>query len=247
MIDNKDARTSLLLGSENIEKLKKSTILVAGCGAVGGFALEALTRAGIGHLIIIDYDIFDETNLNRQLFATTKTIGKLKTKSVKKRLLSINPDLKITIKNIKISADTMAEVFSNHADYVIDAIDSVNAKSLLLEELVNRKIPFISAMGAALKTDLTKIKIASFHKTKECPLAAFVRQRLRRRGVCLKFPVVFSEECVSDKKALGTTKDINTGRRHMGSLVTVTGIFGLMCAHEAIKYLTQEAVSSKTN
>ncbi len=240
MTQEKDNRTTLLIGEKGIENLKKSTVLVAGCGAVGGFALEALARAGIGHLIIVDFDTFDITNLNRQLFATTKTLGELKTNSVEERLKSINPEIKITQKPIKISSETMEEVFSIQPDYVIDAIDSVNAKSLFLEELINRKIPFISAMGAALKTDLSRVKVTSFHKTIECPLAAFVRQRLRRRGVSLKFPVVFSDECVSDKKALAPQKDANSGRRAMGSLVTMTGIFGLTCAHEAILFLANK-------
>ena len=237
ILQDKDIRTGLLLGTLGVDNLKRSTVLVAGCGAVGGFALEALARAGVGHLIIVDFDVFDETNLNRQLFATTNTLGELKTKAVKDRLLSINPNLKVTEKNIKISTETMDDVFETTPDFVIDAIDSVSAKSFLIEELIKREIPFISAMGAALKTDLTKIKITSFHKTIECPLAAFVRKRLRQRGVSLKFPVVCSSECVSDKKALAEKADSSTGRRAMGSLVTVTGIFGLMCAHEAILFL----------
>ena len=239
MIQNKDVRTSLLIGEDGVNNLKNATVLVAGCGAVGGFALESLARAGVGHLIIVDFDVFDETNINRQLFATTKTLGQLKTTAVHERLLTINPKIKITEKTLKISSETMDELFLIKPDYVIDAIDSVNAKSLFLEELIKRELPFISAMGAALKTDLSKIKITSFHKTIECPLAAFVRQRLRRRGVSLKFPVVFSSECVSDKKALAPEKDKDNGRRAMGSLVTVTGIFGLMCAHEAILYLSK--------
>ena len=239
-MQNKDSRTTLLLGEKGIHNLKNAHILVAGCGAVGGFALEALARAGVGYLTIVDFDSFDETNLNRQLFATTKTLGQSKTSAVKERLLSINPELKITEKKLKISAQTMAEIFDTKYDYAIDAIDSVNAKSLLIEEILKQNIPFISAMGAALKTDLSKIKIASFHKTIECPLAAFVRKKLRQRGVSLKFPVVFSSECVSDKKALAPEKDDETNRRAMGSLVTVTGIFGLMCAHEAILFLSQK-------
>ena len=134
----------------------------------------------------------------------------------------------------------MKDIFNEQYDYVIDAIDSVNAKALLIEEIQKQKIPFISAMGASLKTDLSKIKVASFHKTIECPLAAFVRSKLRRRGVNLKFPVIFSSECVSDKKALAPEKDADSNRRAMGSLVTVTGIFGLMCAHEAILFLSQK-------
>lgn len=240
MVQNKDTRTALLLGTEGVKNLKNAHILVAGCGAVGGFALEALARAGIGKLTIVDFDTFDETNLNRQLFATINTLGKNKTTAVKERLLLINPHLKITEKNIKISSQTMDEIFNEEYNFVIDAIDSVNAKSLFIEEILKRKIPFISAMGAALKTDLSKIKVSSFHKTIECPLAAFVRKKLRQRGVSLKFPVVFSSECVSDKKALAPEKDIETNRRAMGSLVTVTGIFGLICAHEAILFLTQK-------
>ncbi|MBR6729786.1 MAG: tRNA threonylcarbamoyladenosine dehydratase [Alphaproteobacteria bacterium] len=240
MVQNKDTRTALLLGTEGVKNLKNAHVLVAGCGAVGGFALEALARAGIGKLTIVDFDTFDETNLNRQLFATINTLGKNKTTAVKERLLLINPHLKITEKNIKISSQTMDEIFNEEYNFVIDAIDSVNAKSLFIEEILKRKIPFISAMGAALKTDLSKIKVSSFHKTIECPLAAFVRKKLRQRGVSLKFPVVFSSECVSDKKALAPEKDIETNRRAMGSLVTVTGIFGLMCAHEAILFLTQK-------
>lgn len=240
MTQNKDTRTTLLLGKDAMKKLKKSHVLVAGCGAVGGFALEALARAGIGKLTIVDFDTFDETNLNRQLFATTKTLGQEKTSAVAERLLTINPDIKVIQKNIKISSETMNDVFEETPDYVIDAIDSVNAKSLLIEEILKREIPFISAMGAALKTDLSKIKITSFHKTIECPLAAFVRSKLRRRGVSLKFPVVFSSECVSDKKALAPEKEAESNRRAMGSLVTVTGIFGLMCAHEAILFLSKE-------
>ena len=240
MNQNKDTRTTLLLGKNGVENLKRAHVMVAGCGAVGGFALEALARAGIGHLTVVDFDTFDETNLNRQLFATTKTLGMDKTKAVKDRLLSINPELKITEKNIKISSKTMDELFDTKYDYIIDAIDSVNAKSLLIEEILKKEIPFISAMGAALKTDLSKIKISSFHKTIECPLAAFVRKKLRQRGVSLKFPVVFSSECVSDKKALAPEKDADTNRRDMVSLVTVTGIFGLMCAHEAILFLSQK-------
>lgn len=240
MLQEKDIRTGLLLGQEGVHNLKNATVLVAGCGAVGGFALEALARAGIGHLIIVDFDVFDETNLNRQLFATTKTLGQSKTTAVNERLLTINPDLKITEKSVKISTETMDFIFDETPDFAIDAIDSVTAKSFLIEELLKREIPFISAMGAALKTDLSKIKIASFHKTIECPLAAFVRKRLRQRGVSLKFPVVFSSECVSDKRALADETDEKTGRRAMGSLVTVTGIFGLMCAHEAILYLIRK-------
>lgn len=233
-------RTKLILGDEGIEHLKQSCVMVVGCGAVGGFALEALARAGIGHLIVVDFDDVDITNINRQIFATTKTIGKPKTKCAKERLLEINPHLKVTELPLLINEQNIDELFKEKVDFVIDAIDSLNPKTCLIEKLIENKIPFISAMGAALKTDFSKIKVASMHKTLECPLAAFLRQRLRRRKVSLKFPVVFSQECVSDKKSLAPAEEKEAGRRLMGSLVTITGMFGLLCAHEAILYITHK-------
>lgn len=237
-------RTRLLLGEDGLEILKKSTVLVAGCGAVGGFALEALARAGIGHLIIVDFDSIAVSNLNRQIFATTENIGQLKTQAAEKRLRTLNKDLKITSLTWMIQEKTIDELFKIPLDFVIDAIDSLNPKTLLLEQLVQRQIPFISAMGAALKKDISRIKVAPLKKTIQCPLAAFVRKRLRRRDISLNFPVVFSDECVSNKMHLGP-KELDEagkrGRHTMGSLVTVTGIFGLTCAHEAILYLTRRA------
>ncbi len=236
-----DERTRLLLGGEGVASLAQASVLVVGCGAVGGFALEALARAGVGRLIFVDFDIFEESNLNRQIFATTDTIGKNKTLVVKERLLKINPKLQVEPLQLMVESQTLSQLFDTNPDFVIDAIDSLQPKTILLEALVQRQIPFISSMGAALKKDITRIRITSMKKTIECPLAAFVRKRLRRRGVNLDFPVVFSDECVSDKKALGEQTTVSCGceRRTMGSLVTITGVFGLMCAHAAISYLTQ--------
>lgn len=234
-------RTKLLLGESGVCSLKKATVLVAGCGAVGSFALEALARAGVGHLVIVDFDIIAPSNLNRQIFATIQTIGVKKTIAAQERLHLINPDLKVTALPVLIQEQTLETLFDFQPDFVIDAIDSLTSKTLLLEQLVNRKIPFISAMGAALKTDISRIQVVSLKKTIQCPLAAFVRKRLRKRGVSLDFPVVFSDECVSDKAHLGEKEtDIPEccERRAMGSLVTVTGSFGLMCAHAAISFLT---------
>lgn len=236
-------RTRLLLGDKGVLALNNATVLVAGCGAVGGFALEALARAGIGHLIIVDFDTVAPSNLNRQIFATTKTIGQPKIQVAEKRLKEINPQIKITALPLMIQEQTVEQLFDIYPDFAIDAIDSLNPKTLLLEQLVKRQIPFISAMGAALKTDISRIHIAPIKKTIQCPLAAFVRKRLRKRGVPLDFKVVFSDECVADKAHLGpkeADEPNKRGRHTMGSLVTVTGLFGLMCAHEAILHLTRK-------
>lgn len=242
-LDESHERTSLLLGEVGVRVLMQSTVLVAGCGAVGSFALEALARSGVGHLIVVDFDVIEPSNLNRQIFATTQTMGIEKIIAAQDRLQSINPNLKVSTLSMMIQEKTIDQLFAYHPDFVIDAIDSLNPKTILLEQLVKRKIPFISSMGAALKTDISRIRIAPLKKTVQCPLAAFIRKRLRKRNVPLDFPVVFSDECVSDKSHLGEKEvDENSmrGRHKMGSLVTVTGIFGLFCAHAAISFLTQQ-------
>ncbi len=226
-------RSRLLLGEKALSVLRRSHVMIVGCGAVGGIAIEALARTGIGRLTIVDFDTFSPGNLNRQIMATIPVMGNLKTAITAERIKQINPLIEVCIKNIKVNDETVATLFNNSVDYVIDAIDSLHPKTVLIETLINRKIPFISAMGAALKTDMSRVRVTSMKKTIQCPLAAFVRKRLRRRGVDLSFPVVYSDECVSDKAHLGEV-DIESGRHTMGSIITVTALFGLMCAHEAI-------------
>lgn len=236
-------RTRLLIGETDLEKLKQSTVMVVGCGAVGGFAIEALARAGIGRLILVDFDVVKESNINRQLYALHSTKNQEKAVVARQRIADISPDIHVEILPILVNADTIDEVLSRRVDFVIDAIDTLNPKTILIEQLVRRGIPFISSMGAALKTDLTKISVQKMKKTIHCPLAFFVRKRLRKRQVPLDFPVVYSCEDVSQKLHLEMPEipENETGRvrHHMGSLVTVTGIFGLMCAHYAISYLRE--------
>ena len=159
------------------------------------------------------------------------------------RIRDISPDIKVEILPVLVNADTIDEVLDRRVDFVIDAIDTLNPKTILIEQLMTRGIPFISSMGAALKTDATKIAIVPMKKTIHCPLAFFVRKRLRRRGVDLTFPVVYSCEDVSQKLHLQMpdAPENETGRvRHnMGSLPTITGIFGLLCANYAIEYLRE--------
>ncbi len=226
-------RSRLLLGDDALSILRQSHVMVVGCGAVGGIAVETLARTGIGRLTIVDFDTFSAGNLNRQITATISVLGKNKTDVTVQRIADIDRTINVRIKNIKVNADTIETLFDEPVDFVIDAIDSLNPKTTLIENLVHRQIPFISAMGAALKTDITRIRIVPMKKTIQCPLAAFVRKKLRRRGVDMSFPVVYSDECVSDKAHLGDA-DMETGRRTMGSMMTITGMFGLMCAHHTI-------------
>lgn len=236
-------RTRLLLGDKALARLKQARVMVVGCGAVGGMALEMLARSGIGTLIVVDFDAVSVSNINRQILALSSNIGTLKTKAAAERIQAISPDICVERLDLLLNGKTIDQICAARPDFVIDAIDSLNPKAILIETLMRHQIPFISSMGAALKTDLSQIMRTSMDKTKECPLAFFLRKRLRRRGVPLTFPVIFSKECVADKTHLAEPDEPapdNARARHvMGSLGTVTGIFGLMCAHEAIMYLKE--------
>lgn len=242
-MEDRLARTRLLLGDVAMEKLARSTVMVVGCGAVGGFAIEALARSGIGKLILVDFDVVKESNINRQIFALQSTLYQEKAVVARNRIRDISPDIKVEILPVLVNGDTIDEVLDRRVDFVIDAIDTLNPKTILIEQLMARGIPFISSMGAALKTDASKIAIVPMKKTIHCPLAFFVRKRLRKRGIDLTFPVVYSCEDVSQKLHLEIPDqpENETGRvRHnMGSLPTITGIFGLLCANYAIEYLRE--------
>lgn len=223
---NRLHRISLLMGTKAINKLKQSTVMVVGCGAVGSFAIEALARSGIGHLILIDFDVVEDTNINRQLFALDSTINRPKVDVAKERIHDINPD--VTVDVINMFFDENIDIDA-HPDFVIDAIDSVKSKIALYRWCFDRNISFISSMGAARKTDLTKIKIDKLSKTSVCPLAAKIRRTIRVLKM-RDFPVVYSVE--------NATPQLKSGRE-LGSLITVTGMFGLMLADFVIKKLSK--------
>lgn len=217
-------RISLLIGKDAVKKLQKSTVMVVGCGAVGSFAVEALARSGIGHLILIDFDKIEESNINRQLFALDSVIGKPKVEIAKQRIADINPDIKVDAFNTFFDEDTDLDV---KPDFVIDAIDTVKSKISLYKWCVANNIPFISSMGAARKTDISKIKIGKMSKTTVCPLASKIRHIVRDLKLP-DFPVVYSLE---------TAMSQSNGGHEFGSIITVTGIFGLMLADFVIKKL----------
>lgn len=220
-------RTRLLFGDIGTEKLEKSTVMVVGCGAVGSFAIEALARSGVGHIIIVDFDVVEDSNINRQLFALSSTVGFSKVEVACQRLQDINPDIKVDAFNLFFDENTDLPV---RPDFIIDAIDSVESKIALYRWASSHNIPFISSMGAASKIDLSKIKIAKISQTAVCPLAARVRRLIR--GLDLPdFPVVFSSEM--PQPVLGHAKNL-------GSVITITGTFGLYLANWVIQEIIRK-------
>lgn len=236
-------RTEMLLGREGMQKLKDATVMIVGLGAVGGYALEAVARAGVGHLILVDFDVFDESNINRQILALGSTIGRKKTEVARERVREINPDCRVEIVDMFVNAETLPALLERRADYVIDAIDALNPKCCLMEELYNRGIPFVSSMGAALKSDPSCIRCAPLSSSKNCGLAKFIRKRLRKRGINISSVTsVFSDEQVNLPdtaiQMFETAAPEGRARHTMGSLPTITAIFGLILANYVIKRLS---------
>jgi tRNA A37 threonylcarbamoyladenosine dehydratase len=214
-------RTRLLFGDDGVKRLQSATVMVVGCGAVGSFVIEALARTGVGNLILIDFDNVEESNINRQLFALGSTIGLPKVSVAAARIHDINPDIQVDARNIFVDDSFVLDV---HPDIIIDAIDTVESKIVLATVAHAHNIPFISSMGAALKTDVSQIKLSTISRTSVCPLASRVR-RLVRGCDLPDFPVVYSTE--NPARPDGHAKN-------MGSNITVTGSFGLMLANWAI-------------
>lgn len=214
-------RTRLLFGNEATEKLQKSTVMVVGCGAVGSFAIEALARSGVGNLIIVDFDTVEESNINRQLFALDSTIGLPKVSVASNRIHDINPSVNVTALNMFFDG---ASDINQHPDYIIDAIDTVESKIALYKWAHHKNIPLISSMGAALKTDVSQIKLSTISKTSVCPLAARVRRGVRDNDLP-DFACIFSTEHPAP---------VFEHAKNLGSIITVTGTFGLMLANWVI-------------
>ena len=240
MSDKRFMRTQMLLGQEGMEHLKQATVMVVGLGAVGGYALEALARSGIGHLILVDFDRFDETNINRQILALDSTVGKLKTEVAAARVKDINPSCLVEIKNVFVDKDNLADIFVVRPDFVADAIDSLGAKCALLEFLWHEKIAFISSMGAALKTNPADIAVSTLDKSQNCALARKVRHQLKSQGVNLaEVPCVYSQEQPKLPQTAILAPQEDGARNIMGSLPTITAIFGLTLANEIILKLSK--------
>ena len=187
-------KTIQLIGEEKFNLLQQSTVLVIGLGGVGGHATEALARSGIGKLIIVDNDVVDETNINRQIIALSSTIGKPKTVVMKERLLDINKNLEVLAYHTFYDFETKNDIFNNKIDYVIDAIDTITYKIDIIKECLKRDIPFISSMGQGNKLHPELLEITDITKTSYDPIAKIIRSKLRKEGIKGKIPVVYSKE-----------------------------------------------------
>lgn len=218
-------RIRLLLGDNAIQTLQSKTVMVVGCGAVGSVAIEALARSGIGHLILVDFDKIEESNINRQLFACVSTIGMSKVDAAYNRIQDISPDIQITTLNMFWDENSVPNITP---DFVIDAIDSVSSKIALYRWCAKHNIPFVASMGAAQKTDVSQIRITNISKTTVCPLAARIRKLVRAENLP-DFPVVYS-----------TQTPIKNDTNTLGSMMTVTGCFGLYLANYTIDKLTHK-------
>ena len=234
-------RTEALIGTEGLNKIKNSTVMIVGLGAVGGYSVEALARSGVGKMILVDFDTVDLTNINRQIYALTSTIGEDKYKLAKKRVKDINPDCEVVAKKIFVNTDTIDEIINMKPDYVIDAIDTLNPKCCLIQALVENNIKFISSMGAALRTDPTFIQIGNLNQTKNCNLSRLIRKRMKKREVDMtKVRCVFSTEKMDNLPENAIMENKTEAqlpgriRNIIGSMPTITAIFGLTIANHVI-------------
>ena len=226
-------RTELFLGKEALEKLNNARVAVIGLGGVGGAAAEAILRAGVGHLLFIDGDSVDETNINRQLLATYETVGMDKIEAAKLRFEKIAPETDVTYKKEFYLPENSAFLYDWKPDYIIDAIDTVTSKLLIIKTAKEKNIPVISCMGTGNKMDITKLIITDISKTEGCPLARAVRKELRARGIP-ELLVVWSDEKPEQKEDTGALKG---NRPAPASAIFVPAAAGLILAEQAVKYL----------
>lgn len=226
-------RTALLIGEDGINRLQRAHIAVAGVGGVGSFCVEALARAGVGTLTLIDNDTVDITNLNRQIHANMDTIGQQKTEVMKQRLLQIRPDMTVYARNEFLLPDNISEVLDGmDYDYIIDAVDTVSAKLALILHAKQRQIPVISCMGTANKLDATRFEVTDISKTHTCPLARIMRQELRKRGIDHGVEVLYSTALpVYQPKAEEGKKAVP------GSISYVPPVAGMLLAGHVIQKL----------
>ncbi len=249
---NQFSRTQLLIGEEGLNRLKGAKVAVFGIGGVGGYVCEALVRSGVGAFDLIDDDKVCLTNLNRQIIATRKTVGKYKVDVMKERILDINPDADVQVHKCFFLPENAADFPFEEYDYIVDAVDTVTAKISLVMKAKELNIPIISSMGAGNKLDASLFKVADIYQTKVCPLAKVMRRELKKRGV-KKLKVVYSEEqpmtpiedmaiscrshCICPP---GAAHKCTERRAIPGSVAFVPSVAGLIIAGEVVKDLIAE-------
>lgn len=221
-------RTELVIGKEGVNKLKNSKVCICGVGGVGSYAIEALARIGVGGLTVIDKDVVDITNINRQIIATMENIGKPKVTVIKERINSINPNIIVQSIETFLDESNISEYITEDFDYVIDAIDSINSKVELIKYCTKNNINVISSMGMANKLEPLMIKVSDIYKTSVCPLAKIMRKKLKENGI-KKLKVVYTEE-------IPIKNDTNV----LGSVSFVPSVAGLVIASEVVKDILKE-------
>ncbi len=229
-------RSELLLGREKLEILKSTTVAVIGLGGVGAYAAEMVARAGVGKMVILDSDVINPSNKNRQLLALDSTMGVNKAVLMSERLKDINPKLEITAIDEYLTEDNVSELLGNYRiDFIIDAIDTLSPKISLIKFAVRSDIPLVSSMGAGAKLDATKIRIKDISKSFNCPLAYILRKKLRKEGISKGFKVVFSEE-LPDTEAIIPVEEQNKKSR-VGTISYLPAVFGCVAAQAALTFL----------
>ncbi|RDI06978.1 ThiF family adenylyltransferase [Flavobacterium sp. AG291] len=229
-------RAELLFKKEGLERLKNAHVMVVGLGGVGSFAAEFLARAGVGNMTIVDGDVVDITNINRQLPALHSTVGQPKVKIVGDRLMDINPELNLIRVQEFLSPERAYELVTPEYDYVLDCIDSITPKLNLLISARRQKVKIISNMGAGGKYEAGKVRVADISKTEYCPLAKTVRKRLKKEGISKGVKVVYSIE-YPDQTSLKMTDGSNFKKSFFGTNSWIPAVFGLHSAETVVKYL----------
>ena len=231
-------RAELLFKKEGLDNLKNANLLVVGLGGVGSFAAEFLVRAGVGTMTIVDGDVVDMTNINRQLPALHSTVGQPKVTVVGDRLMDINPELKLTRVEEFLSLETALEMVSEEFDYVLDCIDSITPKLNLIIAAKRKRVKIISSMGAGGKMEASKVKVTDITNTVNCFLAKTIRRRLKEVKID-KLKVVFSSE-IQDETSLTMTDGSNFKKSFYGTNSYMPGLFGLYAAETVIRYLLKK-------
>lgn len=236
-MENWRQRTQLLLGDEKMERLWQAHVLVVGLGGVGAYAAEMICRAGVGRMTIVDADMVQPTNLNRQLPALHSTLGMSKAEILEKRFRDINPEIELTVLPVFLKDENIPELLDAASyDFVVDAIDTLSPKCHLIAEAMKRHIKIVSSMGAGAKSDITQVRFADIWDTYHCGLSKAVRKRLQKMGIKRKLPVVFSTE-QADPKAVLLTEDEMNKKSTCGTVSYMPAVFGCYLAEYVLKRL----------
>ena len=232
-MDEKFSRTEMLIGNEGMEKLNDAKVAIFGLGGVGSFVCEGLARSGIGNFILVDYDKIDETNINRQLIATVKTVGKYKVDLMRERILEINPDANVETYKEFYMADSEIDILTEDLSYAVDCVDTIMAKIAIICKCDEIGVPVISSMGTGNKLDPSMFEVADIFETSVCPLARIMKKDLRKRNI-EKLKVVYSKEHPINTNDCAINKQ-NTKYKVKGSVSFVPSVAGLIIAGEVVK------------